>query len=93
MLNLMSVIIHFNYERRIAKMIRYSLPQIVLEAKTISVLRLAKCKLEPNCKFYCSHLKILALYIVHLDEQVIQNLTLSCPLIEAFRLHKCGGLE
>ena len=89
----MSVIIHFNYERRIAKMIRYSLPQIVLEAKPISALRLAKCKLEPNCKFYCSHLKILALNIAHLDEQVIQNLTLSCPLIEAFRLHKCGGLE
>ena len=63
MLNLMYVIVHFNYERRIAKMIRYSLPQVVLEAKTISALRLAKRKLEPNCKFYCSHLKILALIL------------------------------
>ena len=71
----------------------FIIPQVLLEAKTISELRLTNAKLESNNKFKFSHLKKLGLNHVHLDEKVIQNLTLTCPLIEDFQLHSCHGLK
>ena len=69
-------IIHFSEGNESGKPIYYSLPQVVLEAKTITELRLKFCKLEPCNEFKFCHLKTLILNNVRLDEQVIQNLTL-----------------
>ena len=86
-------IIHFSEGNESGKPIYYSLPQVGLEAKTITELRLKFCKLEPCNEFKFCHLKTLILNNVRLDEQVIQNLTLRCPLIEDFRLICCHGLK
>ena len=65
----------------------------MLEAKTVSELQLAHCKLEPCNQFNFFHLKSLNLDDVYLDEQVIQNLTLNRPLIEDFQLYNCHGFK
>ena len=79
---------HFTGEHLLVReRIYYSLPLVVLEAKAVSELRLAHCKLEPCNQFNSFHLKSLNLDDVSLYEQVIQNLTLSCPLIKDFQLY------
>ncbi|KAK9987578.1 hypothetical protein SO802_027817 [Lithocarpus litseifolius] len=89
----LSIIDFIDEHKLLGKQAYYSLPQVVLEAKTISELQLSHCKLEPCNEFKFCHLKALNLNDVHIDEQVILNLTLSCPLIEDFRLNNCQGFE
>jgi hypothetical protein len=92
-LDLSLVVKYFTDEHKSGEYVYYSLPHVVLEARTISVLRLSSCKLEPYNEFKFSDLKILDLRNVQLNEQVIQNLTLSCPLIEDFKLIRCHGFK
>ncbi|XP_058204366.1 putative F-box/LRR-repeat protein At3g28410 isoform X1 [Rhododendron vialii] len=74
----------------------YSLPAIVLGAKSIYVLRLSNCNLNLNVadgiiKF--SHLRELNLREMHVDEWMIQTFTSSCPFIESLELGSCHGLD
>ena len=93
-LSLCLLIKHFTGEHiLVGEQIYYSLPQVVLKAKVVSELRFAHCKLEPCNQIKFFHLKSLNLDDVSLDEQVIQNLTLNCPLIEDFQLYNCHGFK
>ncbi|KAE9465707.1 hypothetical protein C3L33_02414, partial [Rhododendron williamsianum] len=74
----------------------YSLPSVVLGAKSIYVLRLSNCNLNLNVadgiiKF--SQLRELQLREMHVDEWMIQTFTSSCPLIESLELSSCRGLN
>ncbi|KAH7840439.1 hypothetical protein Vadar_016982 [Vaccinium darrowii] len=74
----------------------YSLPKVVLGAKSIYVLRLSGCNLNLNVadsiiKFL--QLQELHLERMHVDEWMIQTFTSSCPLIEFLELNSCRGLD
>ena len=79
---------HFTGEHiLVGEQIYYSLPQVVLEAKVVSEIRLAHCKLEPCNHFNSFHLKSLNLDDVSLYERLIQILILGYPLIKDFQLY------
>ncbi|KAA8527507.1 hypothetical protein F0562_034778 [Nyssa sinensis] len=74
----------------------YRMPQTVLASKSITVLSLKSCVLEQplpgNSRRLCS-LQKLYLFDVRLDEQIIQTLISTCPLIESIDLIFCLGLN
>lgn len=75
----------------------YSLPQTIIAAKSLTYLILTNCRLDqPLFRNTClkfSNLRELSLAFVFIDEQVIQNFTRSCPLIEILSLRRCSGLK
>lgn len=73
--------------------IDYILPQRVLVAKSLTVLKLFKCKLESTCgDIYLPSLKNLALSHVDADH-IFQNLIAGCPVIESMMFIECKGLK
>ncbi|XP_065631077.1 F-box/LRR-repeat protein 25-like [Quercus suber] len=72
----------------------YPLPQNILLAKSITVLRLKACRLESYFgDMNLSALKILSLYKVGTNDQIIQNLVAGCPVIEDIGIEDCRGLK
>ncbi|KAI9165256.1 hypothetical protein LWI28_010519 [Acer negundo] len=71
----------------------YNLPKIVLCAKSIDLLELQGCKLELPSNVKLSCLRKLCLSQVFTDDQVIQALVGSCPLIEEMSLSECHGFK
>ncbi|KAK9282562.1 hypothetical protein L1049_005483 [Liquidambar formosana] len=78
---------------QVKKYRRYSLPQTVLTAKTITELSLYGCKLKTCNDVQLSYLQKLCLKKIYVGGQKIQNLIRSCPLIEDLRLISCNGLR
>lgn len=75
----------------------YSLPQTIIAAKSLTHLTLTNCRLDqPLFRNTClkfSNLRELSLAFVFIDEQVIQNFTRCCPLIEILSFNRCSGLK
>lgn len=72
----------------------YPLPQNILLAKSITVLRLKACRLDSYFgDINLSSLKILSLYKVGTNDQIIQNLVAGCPVIEDIGIEDCSGLK
>ena len=70
------------------------MPQNVLLAKSITVLRLKASRLESYFgDINLSSLKILSLYKVGTNDQIIQNLVSGCPVIEDIGIEDCRGLK
>ncbi|XVF25091.1 hypothetical protein REPUB_Repub13aG0184000 [Reevesia pubescens] len=64
----------------------YSLPKCVFAANTMTALRVYGCKLGPCNDLNLSNLQKLCLGKLYVNEQMIENLIHSCPLLEDFRL-------
>ncbi|GMY34504.1 putative F-box/FBD/LRR-repeat protein At1g66290 [Fagus crenata] len=71
----------------------YSLPRTVFAAKSITGLRLHGCKLRSCSDIKLPQLQKLYLRKVRVDQQTIENLISSCPLIEDLRFIYCTGLK
>lgn len=71
----------------------YNFPRIVFASETLTGLRLQSCKLETLCTVKLPRLQKLYLRDCNVDEQRIQNIISSCPLIEDLRLIRCSGLK
>ncbi|MED6107222.1 hypothetical protein PIB30_012059 [Stylosanthes scabra] len=72
---------------------RYSLPETVLQSKTLTGIRLSCCKLEPRNKIMLPHLRKLCLQKISLNEDIVQNLISGCHSIEDLRLIQCSCLR
>ncbi|XP_050233624.1 uncharacterized protein LOC126682106 [Mercurialis annua] len=72
---------------------RYHLPQIVFAASTLTALRISGCELKILTDVNLFNLQKLCFSKLHIDEQIIQHLMLSCPLIDDLRLIFCTGLK
>jgi hypothetical protein len=75
----------------------YPLPQSVVLAKSLTLLRLSGCRLE-STSLSCDHinlpsLKKFSLSSVHTDDQIIHNIVSGCPLIEDMSVTYCYGLK
>ncbi|KAL5767471.1 hypothetical protein ACOSP7_014076 [Xanthoceras sorbifolium] len=71
---------------------RYNLPQIVLFAKSVELLKLKGCKLElPRNNIQLSSLRKLYLSHVLVDDLLIENLISGCPMIEDLNFSFCNG--
>ncbi|GAV80272.1 Jacalin domain-containing protein/LRR_2 domain-containing protein [Cephalotus follicularis] len=70
-----------------------NLPQNIFAVKTITALRVYGCKLGTCTDIKFSRLQKLCLGKLHFDEQMLQNLISSCPLMEDLRLIYCSGLK
>ncbi|KAF8409355.1 hypothetical protein HHK36_005430 [Tetracentron sinense] len=77
----------YNNEERI-----YGLPLSLFDAKSMSVLRLEGFKLVPSGVTRFSSLRSLSLIGMYIDDQIIRDHILSCPLIENLILQSCFGL-
>ncbi|KAL5824457.1 hypothetical protein ACOSQ3_020520 [Xanthoceras sorbifolium] len=73
----------------------FKLPQIVLCAGSIELLKLKACMLEllPRSSIQLYSLKELFLSLVIVDDHMIANLVSGCPLIEHLGLHSCQGFK
>lgn len=71
----------------------YNFPRNVFASETLTGLRLQSCKLETLCTVKLPRLQKLYLRGCNVDEQRIQNIISSCPLIEDLRLIRCIGLK
>ncbi|KAF2323532.1 hypothetical protein GH714_035945 [Hevea brasiliensis] len=71
----------------------YYLPQTVFTARTLTALRISGCKLGACNYINMSNLQKLCIQKIHIDEEIIQNLILGCPLIDDMRLIYCSGLK
>ncbi|KAL5755819.1 hypothetical protein ACOSQ2_020565 [Xanthoceras sorbifolium] len=73
----------------------FKLPQIVLCAGSIELLKLKNCMLEllPRSSIQLYSLKELFLSLVIVDDHMIANLVSGCPLIGHLGLHLCQGFE
>ena len=74
----------------------YVLPKIIFAIESLTSLRLTCCGLEQasirdNIKFIS--LQELSLANVHANQEIIQNLISSCPLITIFSLFRCHGMK
>ncbi|KAF3948684.1 hypothetical protein CMV_025348 [Castanea mollissima] len=72
---------------------RYKLPPTIFASKTITGLRLHGCMLKSHCDIKLPKLQKLYLHKVCVDQQIIDNLISSCPLIEDLRFIHCTGLK
>ncbi|KAK2650179.1 hypothetical protein Ddye_017668 [Dipteronia dyeriana] len=70
----------------------YNLPQIVFLAKSLTILKLGGCKLEhPSETIRFHSLESLTLTDVHINEDMLQKLTIGCPLLQHLVLSNCRG--
>ncbi|XP_049343985.1 putative F-box protein At1g49610 [Solanum verrucosum] len=65
----------------------------ILAVKSVRKLVLESCILLPSVVVNCNSLRKLSLSYVRLDENMLQALLNSCPLIESFIFEYCKGLE
>ncbi|CAK9174516.1 unnamed protein product [Ilex paraguariensis] len=73
---------------------KYRPPQILLSAKSLTVLELYDCTLDSNCDIKLSQLRKQDLrYVCLLDEKMLSNLAFNFPLIEDLVLRNCQGLK
>ncbi|KAM5579297.1 hypothetical protein ABKV19_009204 [Rosa sericea] len=71
----------------------HNFPRNAFASDTLTRLRLQSCKLETSCAVKLPHLQKLYLRDCNVDEQRIQHIISSCPLIEDLRLISCTGLK
>ncbi|KAK4732759.1 hypothetical protein R3W88_025747 [Solanum pinnatisectum] len=65
----------------------------ILAAKSLRELVLNDCSLEFFSFTKCSSLRKLSLTKINLDENILQTLLNSCPLLVTFILERCSGLK
>ncbi|KAI9177234.1 hypothetical protein LWI28_012664 [Acer negundo] len=71
-----------------------NLPEVVFSSKSIEVLELKCCKLELSKNVVeLSSLRNLCLNRVSVDDHMIENLVVGCPLIEDLKLVSCEGFR
>ncbi|KAK2662797.1 hypothetical protein Ddye_001371 [Dipteronia dyeriana] len=71
-----------------------NLPELLFSSKSIEVLELKCCKLEISKSVVkLSSLRNLCLNRVYVDDHMIENLVVGCPLIEDLRLVSCQGFR
>ncbi|GMN31406.1 hypothetical protein TIFTF001_049680, partial [Ficus carica] len=68
------------------------LPEAVLNARPLVVLKLDSLKLNGSCSVTLPSLKSLSLTAVKLDDHMLKSLLLGCPSVEKFNLKECIGL-
>ncbi|KAK0590934.1 hypothetical protein LWI29_033386 [Acer saccharum] len=74
--------------------VMYTLPQIIFLAESVTVLKLAGCKLEQPCNsLRFRSLKSLILKEVHLIEEMLHKLSTECPSLEDLLLFECWGFS
>ncbi|KAK3194697.1 hypothetical protein Dsin_026007 [Dipteronia sinensis] len=72
----------------------YTLPEIVFLAKSLTILKLGGCKLEhPSGTIRFHSLESLTLRDVHINEDMLQKLTIGCPLLQDLFLFDCWGFR
>jgi hypothetical protein len=71
----------------------YPLPQTILHAKSLRVLKLVMLGLKAFGSITLPSLKTLSLKFVKLDNETIYNLISSCPSLEDLDLDRCLGLS
>ncbi|XP_065866969.1 uncharacterized protein [Euphorbia lathyris] len=71
----------------------YDLPQLVFASDSIISLRIHGCRLGTCNDIKFSNLQKLSFGKLNINENIIQNLMLSCPLINDFRLIYCIGVK
>lgn len=75
----------------------YSLPETILVAKSLTVLKLMWCRLDQpflrETSLMFSSLRKLVLDSVQVDDQIVENFIRGCPLIETLSLQNCLGLK
>ncbi|GAY62628.1 hypothetical protein CUMW_219380 [Citrus unshiu] len=72
----------------------YNVPQIVFYLKSLHVLDLGSCKLEPPRRTVTlSSLRRLCLSFVYVEDEVIRDMVAGCPLIEYMNIDNCRGFK
>ncbi|PON68683.1 F-box domain containing protein [Trema orientale] len=74
------------------KFVDYCLPETVLNARSLTVLKLESLTLDGSCSVNLPSLISLSLVDVKLHDEVLHNLLLGCPALNKFLLKKCAGL-
>ncbi|XP_059457266.1 putative F-box/FBD/LRR-repeat protein At1g78840 isoform X2 [Corylus avellana] len=77
----------------VGKVLFYSLPQTIFAATTMTGLRLCGCGLLSLGDIKLPQLQKLYLRDLFVDQQTIEDLISSCPLIEDLRFIRCTGLK
>lgn len=73
---------------------RYNLPQIVLLANSLEILKLQGCKIElPKSDLNLFSLRKLTLASVYINDHMIRNLVRGCPLMERLNFTHCNGFK
>lgn len=72
----------------------YTLPQTIFSAKSITTLNFGGCKLEPPSGpvNFC-FLKRLTLDNVYINDQMVQNFTSECTLLDELYFRYCWGMK
>ncbi|PON54597.1 F-box domain containing protein [Trema orientale] len=70
----------------------YCLPEAVLNARSLTVLKLDYLTFDGSCSISLPSLISLSLMYVKLNDEALQNLLLGCPALEKFVLTKGYGL-
>ncbi|KAL3505802.1 hypothetical protein ACH5RR_031184 [Cinchona calisaya] len=70
----------------------YSLPEnILLEAKSLTELRLAGCKFINV--MMCKNIRVLKLFNVYIDDETFRRVVEGCPFMDDLRIEECVGLD
>lgn len=73
---------------------KYSLPQIVYNTKSIVVLELVYCHLDsPSSNMTLSSSRELRLFKCTANDEFIRDIVAWCPLIECIKIIDCQGLK
>ncbi|KAK7261742.1 hypothetical protein RIF29_28061 [Crotalaria pallida] len=72
---------------------RYTLPEAVLSSKTITGLRLSRCKLVNYNNIMLPNLQKLYLRKLNLFDLIVERLISNCPSIEDLRFIQCAGFN
>ncbi|PON68676.1 F-box domain containing protein [Trema orientale] len=70
----------------------YCLPEAVLNARSLTVLKLDFLTFDCSCSVSLPSLISLSLTEVELCDEALHNLLLGCPALDKCLLSKCGGL-
>ncbi|XP_024020009.1 F-box/LRR-repeat protein 25 [Morus notabilis] len=71
----------------------YCLPEAVLSAGSLNVLKLEGLKLNGACSVSLPSLKSLSLKAAKLDDHILCGLVTGCPSLDEFFLKNCKGLS
>ncbi|PON68674.1 F-box domain containing protein [Trema orientale] len=71
----------------------YSLPEMVVNARNLTIMELKGLGLSTSCTFSLPSLKTLSLVDVLLADAALDNLLLGCPSLEKFLLSDCSYLR
>ncbi|PON68679.1 LRR domain containing protein [Trema orientale] len=71
----------------------YCLPESVLNARSLTVLKLDNLTFDGSCSVSLPSLISLTLTDLELHDEALHNLLLGCPALENFLLRECSGMH